>query len=85
MKVKGFDGKIRELIPIEGGNCATKLNQDYGSLSKSASMLNRNEAYCYHCRQKLGYIDVKSDEARQHACNKLYKNENNKKRYDNSN
>jgi hypothetical protein len=85
MKVLCNDGKIRELIPVEGGFCATKLNQDYGSLSKSASMLNRNEAYCYHCRQKLGFIDVKSDEARKHACNKLYKNENNKKRYDKGN
>ena len=83
MKVKGFDGKIRELIPVEAGHCATKLNQDYGSLSKSASMLNRNQAYCYHCREKLGYIDVKSDEARKHACNKMYNNENNLKRYDN--
>jgi hypothetical protein len=82
MKVKCNDGKIRELIPVEGGFCATKLNQDYGSLSKSASMLNRNQAYCYHCREKLGFIDVKSDEARKHACNKLYKNENNKKRFE---
>ena len=83
MKVRGFDGKIRELIPVEGGNCQTFNNSDYGSLSRSASMLNRNEAYCYHCRQKLGFIDVKSDEARRHDCNKLFNNNNNLKRYDN--
>jgi hypothetical protein len=83
MKVLCNDGKIRELIPVEGGNCQTSQHQDYGGLSKSASLLNRNQAYCYHCREKLGFIDVKSDKARNHACNKHYNNENNKKRYDN--
>lgn len=80
MKVKGFDGKIRELIPVEGGNCQTLTNNNYGGLSKSASMLNRSQAYCSHCREKLGYIDVKSDEARKHACNKLYSDKNQQSR-----
>lgn len=80
MRVRCNDGIIRELIPVEGGNCQTLNNSDYGSLSRSASMLNRNMAYCNHCREKLGYIDVKSDEARQHNCNKLYNDKNQQSR-----
>jgi len=79
-KILSVDGKFREIIPAE-----QPMNMIYYSFSNVGkgeihTKYARGQAYCKHCRKQLGFIDAKSQEARNHICDKLYKHENNLKR-----
>lgn len=79
-KILCVDGKYRQFIPAEKALTLNKF--DFVQLSKNdvVSKYIRKQAYCHHCRKELGFIDIKSDEARQHVCDKLYNHINQIKR-----
>lgn len=79
-KILCIDGKYRQLIPAETLSGLSRFKIPSVKDNESISKYFRRQAYCYHCRKRLGYIDIKSDEARQHTCNKLYNDFNQKER-----
>jgi hypothetical protein len=77
MRVRCVDGYIREFIPMTGVKYPIDASKDF---NHNRFVQSNSPAYCDHCRAILGFIDVKSEEARKHTCNKHYVHENNVKR-----